>query len=206
MRYFFFFFPVGSNSQGTQIEMNRAGATLTVLHTERGGKGRGTHCSHKQGLEMNTQILPSETPASAVLLLLCTCICVCKCVITGQVGLWGNKSALSSWSGTKWLRKQAELWFYSLMFVNNIYNRGFSEHRLGRTGRFDGTLASKTNQETETDCKIEFSANKYTKAGGKRWPEIISHEGLTTNFYFPPLFSACIWRSMINAGTLSNFS
>lgn len=118
-----------------------------------GGKG-----SYKQGLEMNTQILTSirntsqqyaaVAAAAASAVWACASVRVCVCVIIWWVAMWGNKSALSSWSGTKWLRKQAELWFYSLMFVN-IYNRGFREHRLWRTGRFRGSL--KTNRETEKD-------------------------------------------------------
>lgn len=92
--------------------------------------------------------------------------------------MWGNKSALGSWSGTKWLRKQAELWFYSLMFVNNIYNQGL-ERRLGRTGRFRGTLTWKTDQEAEAvktdwDSKAQLSANGRRKT--EKWPEIVSRE------------------------------
>lgn len=63
------------------------------------GEGQwDTHCIHKQGLEMNTQILAyfhlKCQPASIVLLLLCyamlcTCICVCVCggdhVVGGHV-------------------------------------------------------------------------------------------------------------------------
>lgn len=91
----------GCISQGTEIEMNR-----NVSHRQREGEGQqDTNCSHKQGLEMNTQILPyfhlKYQPASTVLLLLlpccvCTCICLCMCVIMWWVGMWGNKSALSS--------------------------------------------------------------------------------------------------------------
>lgn len=47
-------FTAGCNSQGTEIEMNRATPTHTVRD---GGKGSRTHCSHDRGLEMNTQIL-----------------------------------------------------------------------------------------------------------------------------------------------------
>lgn len=157
---------------------------------------------------MNTQILTSIIQAAlcccyccccCVSTCICPCVCVCVCVIIWWVAMWGNKSALSSWSGTKWLRKQAELWFYSLMFVNNIYNRGFREHRLWRTGRFRGSL--KTNRETEKDRQqrqTETVKQSSPQTDLMTWNNLSwERSGLGNNTFNPPppllLYPAFNW-------------
>lgn len=120
----------GGNSQGTRIEMNR----VRVERLSNTGWGKGSRTLQPwtgiRDEHADTHFLPFEIPASkryAARMCTCTCVHVCVSVAVWWAGMWGNKSALSTWSGTKWLRKQAELWFYSLMFVTNIYNQGFRE-------------------------------------------------------------------------------
>lgn len=117
---------------------------------------------------------------------------VYKHVIMMWVGLWGNKSALSSWSGTKWLRKQAELWFYSLMFVNNIYNRGLESAGWGGQADLVGLEhrepTRRQKRQTET---VQFSSAQINLEKQEKWPKIISSESHKLNnnkFYFPSSF------------------
>lgn len=142
----------GCISQGTDIDVNQNESQIDSV-TERGRRGgqQDTNCSHKQRLEMNTQIPSRNWNTSHQ-------YCCCRCCVRGCIGpcatmlsCVGNVSEQISFDylEKKWLRKQAELWFYSLMLVNDIYNHEFIGHRL-RRGRFRGTLTLTTRRQTET--------------------------------------------------------